>query len=212
MIIASERHQKTSEWSRVVPVYNAASTRIASADQIDELTSGELSDHLFDKAIGLPWVFYTSSDFIAAILRFFLQILPALIVDGLLVLFKRKPMVMKIQRIFFYSENAVRHFANNEFVFDNSKFKDLALNLSKDDKEDFHLDARVPMMEYLKKSYIVTKEVILNETAESAARARKKVPYWRALGWMIKLFVVYIAYKLSIFFMNLLKIYFELKE
>lgn len=204
MIIASERHKKESKLSNAIPVYNAAATRTLSVQKIEEVTP-LLENYFFDKAIGTPGMLIVPNNFIACVFRFFLQILPALIIDGLLILLKRKPMVLKLQRILIYSENAVEHFLQNEFIFDNRKFTDLGLMLCKDDKEDFYMLPRLPMMQYFIKSFIVSKEIVCNETAESAARARKKTPYWKAFGWAIKLFAFYVAYKLVFYFYKFLE-------
>lgn len=206
MIVVSERHKKGCEFPDAIPVYNAASTRVFTADDVEAMYP-HLRDHLLDQAIGLPWVVRAPNNFIAGFFRFFLQIFPALIIDGLLVLFKRKPKVMKLQRILAFTENALEFFVKNQLSFDNRKFNGLGANLHKDDKEDFNLLPQTPMMEYLIKSFITTRENVLKETAESAARAKRKEPYYKAFGWMIKLFVLYLGYKLLFFFYGVVKNY-----
>lgn len=194
MIIASERNKKGSELLEAIPVYNAAGVRCFTINTFMEANL-QLQDHLFDRAIGIPSLVVAPNNFIARILQFFLQILPAVFIDALLVLFKRKPMVLKMQRILIYSEHAVEHFQQNEFFFENSKYIGLGTNLAEDEKDDFSLIPRLPMLEYIVNSFIVSKVTVCNETAESAARAKKKTPYWKALGWVIKSLFLYIVYK-----------------
>lgn len=198
MIIASEKHKKGSEWLKVIPVINAAGVRSFEMDTFEHANS-KLRDHLFDRAIGTPWMVAVPNNFVAGIFRFFLQIVPAMFFDALLVLFKRKPMVLKMQRVLIYSEHAVEHFLRNDFVFDNGKYEELGTELCEDDKEDFYLLPRLPMLQYIIKSFIVSKEIVCNETAESAARAKKKTPYWQALGWVIKSIFLFVVYRAMCF-------------
>lgn len=207
MIIASERHQKDRHRLNAIPVYNAASVHKFTFKTLRSLID-KVSDHFLENAIGTPYVMMVKNYRLAAIIRFLSQIVPALLIDTILRVKKRPPIVMKYQRILRYSEKAVDHFISNEFKFDTNKYQDLGRNLHKDDEEDFYSLPRNPMMEYFIKSHIVTKEVVLNETAECAARAKKKIPYWKALGWVIKALVAFIAYKILLLFYGIARNHF----
>lgn len=195
MIIASERHKKGSQSSDAIPVYNAAAVHEFTLKTVLSLID-QLSDHFFEKAIGNPHVIIVENNILGNILRFLLQIVPALLIDGILLVMKRKPLIMKYQRILRYSEKAVEKFIEHEFEFETCKYQSLGWNLHKDDADDFYLLPRKPILEYFFTSLVVSKENVLKETAESSARAKKKIPYWRALGWFIKALFLFIAYKI----------------
>lgn len=207
MIIASEKHKKGSQRFEAIPVYNAASVHeftlkemLAAVDQLE--------DHYLENAIGIPHITLVESKLLGTILKFLYQIVPALLIDGCLLIAGRKPLILKYQRILQYSEKAVEHFVVHAIDFETSKYQSLGRNLHKDDAEDFYLLPRNPMMKYFLTSHIVSKESVLNETAECAARAKKKTPYWRALGWAIKALFLFIIYKVVLLFYATVKMSF----
>lgn len=198
MIIAAEKHKKGSEWQDTIPLYNAAALSTFELKTAHASTH-QTKDIYFDKAIGLPTLWIVECKYFAYILSIFLQILPALLIDTFYAISGRKRFVMKLQRILKYTEDSLSHFVLNEFKFENSKFKELGYKLHEDDKEDFNLEPRVPLMEYIVKSFIVSKEIVCGETAESAERARKKIPMYIAMGWVLKAILFFIVYKILTF-------------
>lgn len=195
MIIASEKHKKGSQWLDAIPVYNAASVHKFTLKTILSLVD-QLSDHYLENAIGIPHVTIVENKLLGSFLRFLYQIVPALLVDGCLLIAGRKPLIMKFQRILRYTEKSVEHFVTHDIEFETKNYQGLSQNLHKDDADDFYLLPRNPMMQYFFTSHIVSKVSVLNETAECAARAKKRTPYWRALWWAIKALFLFIVYKI----------------
>lgn len=198
MIIAAEKHKKGSQRQDTIPVYNAAALHTFDL-KTSYLMTSQAKDIYFDRAIGLPTLLIVNCKYFAYVLSIFLHIIPALLIDTILAFLGRKRFVMKLQRVLKYTEDSLSHFILNEFSFDNSKFEALGQNLHEDDKEDFNLVPRVPLIEYLVKSLIVSKEIVCGETAESAERAKKKIPIYKAIGWFIKAILLFIVYKILIF-------------
>lgn len=198
MIIASEKHKKESKWQDTIPLYNAAAVHNFDLKSA-RLITYHAKDVYFDRAIGLPTLTIAECRYFANFLSIFLQIIPALLIDTIFAVSGRKPCVMKLQRILKYTEDSLSHFVLNEFKFDTSKFQGLGHGLHEDDKADFNLLPRVPLMEYFVKSLIISKETVCNETAKSAERAKKKIPYYMAMGWALKILVVFIVCKCSTF-------------
>lgn len=197
MIIASEKHQKAKERNQVVPVYNASAVWRFSCRELMQHT--EQFNIYYEKAIGLPSITITSSEMWGAFLIFLYQILPALLVDGILLIARRKPVLLKFQRIFKHTVRSLEHFSKHEFSFENKKFNALGENLQDDYEKEFYMKPRLELIPYLMQAHLVSKEVVLNETAECAARAKKREPYWKALWWIIKILYFYFLYKITIF-------------
>lgn len=198
MIIASEKHKKGSQWEDTVPLYNAAAVHNFDLKTAC-LTTHHAKDVIFDKAIGSPSLIIVKCRYVAYFLSIFLHIIPALLIDALSTVMGRKPIVMKLQRVLKLTEDSLSHFVLNEFKFDTSKFQGLGHNLHEDDREDFSLLPRLPLIEYLVKSLMVSKETVCNETAESTERAKKKIPYYRAIGWVLKFLFMFVVYKFLTF-------------
>lgn len=208
MIIASAKHCKGTERKKAIPVYNAAAVHLIAHEMLVQV-SDSLHDHLFNKAIGLPSLIYTDCRYYAGIMIVLQQLIPAVLIDTLLILMKRKPMIMKLQRIIRHSEVALDYFINHDFNFEKEKFNLLGTNLHEDDKHDFYMWPRTEKFEYMRQAHIVSKEIILNETAECAARAKKRTPYYKALTLALKSFNCYLAYNAGIFVYKLAAKHFD---
>lgn len=206
MIIASEKHQKANGSGQVIPVYNASAVWRFSARELMQHT--EKFNIYYENSIGLPSLTITSSEIWGTFMIFLYQIVPALLVDGILLIAKRKPMLVRFQRIFKHTVKSLEHFSCHEFSFENSKFNALGENLKDDYEKDFYLKPRLELIPYLLRAHLVSKEVVLNETAECAARAKKREPYWKALWWIIKALFFLFVYRLAIFVYNFLSNFF----
>lgn len=206
MIIASEKHQKANGLGQDIPVYNASAVWRFSARELMQHT--EKFNIYYEKSIGLPSLTITSSEVWGTFLIFLYQIVPAFLVDGILLIARRKPMLIRFQRIFKHTVNSLEHFSRHEFSFENSKFNALGENLNDDHENDFYMKPRLELIPYLLRAHLVSKEVVLNETAECAARAKKREPYWKALWWIIKSLFFYFVYMLAIFVYNIVSNHF----
>lgn len=110
--------------------------------------------------------------------------------------------MMKYQRMAEYAERSLQYFAKNKFTFDNDNYLSLGQNICDADKNDFCMKFKSDKFEYFRKGYIVSKEILLNETAESAAIAKKRAPYYKVLSFSMKALFFAILYKILIFFMK----------
>ena len=204
MIMASKKHQKGSEGSKKIPVYNASSIHQFDLEVLRKLQEST-KDHPYERTIGIPSATVTNCETFGLILWFFYQIVPALLIDMILKTLGKKPQVMKLQRILVHSERTLRHFMYNHFTFDTQKFLSLADNLHEDDKKKFWLVPQTPITEYLRQSHFVSKEIVLNETKECEARALKRLPFWKALTWFSKALLFFLIYKTSFYIFEILK-------
>lgn len=205
IIVASAKDQKTEEALPDIPIYNAASLVTISMHEMLQLVKPLHENHLFEKSIGLPSMIITKCDFFAAILIFFLQIIPAVLIDSYLKLNKKKPQLMKFQRLLYSAEITASFFIHHKFTFATENFLQLGWNVHSSDKKDFSMQPQMDKLEYFRQGYFVSKEIILNETEQSEVRAKKRVPYWKALSVVIKAMFYAILYNLAIYFVKFVK-------
>lgn len=76
---------------REIPIYNAASLKRFTYDSLKTEVQMLVSNFPAAHQFGLPSVTFTRCSYYAELIRLFRCIIPALIVDGILVLTKNKP-------------------------------------------------------------------------------------------------------------------------
>ena len=79
-------------FSSEIPIYNSASVKMVSFDVLVRSTDSLFEETPVKQAIGLPTHVFTECKFYGYTVIFFLQILPAIIIDGILKLLGKKPM------------------------------------------------------------------------------------------------------------------------
>lgn len=168
-----------------VPVYNAASIRLVAFNAIRDFCGVE-SEYPSMQAISPPHVTFTNCVYFAWILRIFRNLIPALIIDGLLRLANRKPKLLKIQRIIFMSEAALKYFAMRTFTIDNYKFIDLSLLIPDNEQADFSMKlSDFSNFECCRMIYLNGLIEIFKESPEDFPKARKR--YARIL-WITRIY------------------------
>lgn len=195
MILASAKDQKSDEMPTEAPVYNAASIRTISIQQLQEAAKSLMENNPLENSIGLPSIIFTKYKLCLIFFTIYLQILPALLIDGLLILFCKKPKLMKYQRIVANVENSLIFFTSNIFHFETDKFSELSRNVCIEDQKEFNMKPVLDLFEYFRQGYLVTKKIILKEFEENEIAAKKKRPYFKALAMMFKLFNYALCYK-----------------
>lgn len=202
MIAASAKDQKSNKMAVDIPVYNAASVATVSLPQLMEISKSIVPYHPLEKSIGLPSLYITKHRSIGMFLLFWFQIVPALLVDIALRAFKRKPFVMKYQRILANVENSLVFFSSNVFTFETDRYLNLVRSVKGADRQDFDMNLKMDKFEYLRQGYLVSKEIILKETEKNEEIAKSRRPYWRALTIMMKLTFYTILYKAAVALLN----------
>ncbi|KAJ8958396.1 hypothetical protein NQ318_002178 [Aromia moschata] len=106
---------------------------------------------------------------------FFYQFLPALLVDGLLLVLGRKPMLVKVIRRIFIANCAMQYFLLNEWVFNNSKLLALENLLLPEDKQSFSYQKDHELtqpMAFFTAGLMGARRYLLNEPDSTMAQAK----------------------------------------
>ncbi|XP_075158474.1 fatty acyl-CoA reductase wat-like [Haematobia irritans] len=184
-----------------IPIYHTAMcphTGQTYAEYIKlTLDQGLFEEAAFEKNLLLPGVHFTENNFIFMFLIFFKQILPAILADLLLLLFGRKPGVLKAQRRIFTTLNVLLPFTSNTFKSDGiSNFEDMLEELH---GTEFNIDIvktgheKSTIVAIARKTMYAVREILWKEDPSTLPRARKILKVKKILYRLIQL---YLAYKL----------------
>jgi alcohol-forming fatty acyl-CoA reductase len=187
-----------------IPIFNAASIKVLTynsmAMDISLLARLVPSVNMF----GLPHITYTTCVYYAWLIRIFRNILPALILDGILKITGNKPKLMKIQRIKVNAENALQYFYQHNFRFNHFNFIDLNLDIPAHEKDEFSINDKYVMNNrtFYVNALRTCKKVLLKETEQDEEIARKRYPYIYVITRTIHLLFLYTCYKVLQFVFN----------
>ncbi|XP_068621838.1 fatty acyl-CoA reductase 1 [Battus philenor] len=158
-----------------VPVYNCC------AGDLNNITIGrllELGVKVMEEAPlgGMLWRAggaVTTSKTVYYLKVLLLHLLPALLVDIILWVIGRKPMLVKIQRRIYMANIALRYYITQQWTFSNENFVKLRSVIKKEDKENFFYDLEsIDQFEFFRLGCIGGKKYLLNEREEDIPKAR----------------------------------------
>ncbi|XP_006624031.1 putative fatty acyl-CoA reductase CG5065 isoform X1 [Apis dorsata] len=117
-------------------VYNATSYQIHRISNKEMIKMGlKLNEEMpFEGIIWYPQTFITSNRFLYFVLTLLIHVIPALIIDEILKITGRQPMLMKLHKIIYSHVTQLSYFLHNEWIFYNFKMLDI-------------LDMQVPLAE-----------------------------------------------------------------
>ncbi|KAJ8922245.1 hypothetical protein NQ315_004182 [Exocentrus adspersus] len=138
-ILIATRETTVSNDLNHVEVYNIAAGKenTISNRQLIELGGDLTWDVPFTQLLWYPSFSMTNNSYRYYITFLLYHLLPALLLDGLLKLIGKKPMLVKIQRKVYIANMALIYFMRNSFVFANDKAKDLSNRLIHSEKQTF---------------------------------------------------------------------------
>ncbi|XP_044261531.1 putative fatty acyl-CoA reductase CG5065 [Tribolium madens] len=129
---------------------------------------------------------------------YFYHLLPALLLDGLLKIMGKKPMLVKIQRRIFVANMALEYFSRNQWEFLNDKAVELQKDLLEEDYGSFQYgEDDVEPYDYFVKATMGGRRYLLKEDDDSLEQAKKHsrrmwilsrlftVVWYLALVWLI---------------------------
>ncbi|EAT43246.1 AAEL005296-PA [Aedes aegypti] len=130
------------------------------------------------------------------VLFFFFQIIPSMLLDALLKLSGRKPMLLRLQRRIFDATISLMYFTENEWVFKTDNFRALQSELLEQDRETFDINYITNgLSTYFAVCILGARRYLFKEKDDTIPAAKKKM---RRLMWIhgtIKYaFFVFIGY------------------
>ncbi|CAL1678653.1 unnamed protein product [Lasius platythorax] len=124
-----------------------------------------------------PSALFTESLIMHYVLTILWHILPAILIDLLLKLSGRRPMILGLQRKVYVTNRAVQHFMCNEWKFDNTNSRDLMSLIPSNNREMFSIDlSDFNVEKYARNALIGAKKYLLHEDMNrlDAAKAHRK--------------------------------------
>ncbi|CAH1642239.1 unnamed protein product [Spodoptera littoralis] len=101
------------------------------------------------------------------------HLLPAILVDTLLWLIGKKPMLVKIQRRIYIANLALSYYLTQQWTFDNTNFVHLRSVLKHSDTKQFYYDLETTdLVEYFTKCCLGGRKFLLKEKDENLPKAR----------------------------------------
>ena len=150
-----------------VHVYNVSFYEIRRVPQQQMIEMGFAITEIapLEGIIWYPRTTLTGNPFYYNLLTFFLHLLPALLIDGLLKLRGREPMLLKIHKQVYFATQKLAHFINNEWTFHNTKMKSILMEeVPMPEREIFGFDySNIDDLGYLTGCILGAKRYLLNE-------------------------------------------------
>ena len=150
-----------------VHVYNASfyEIRRVCQQQMIEMGFAVTETAPFEGIIWYPRTTLTGNPFYYNLLTFFLHLLPALFIDGLLKLRGREPMLLKIHKQVYFATQKLTPFTHNEWAFHNTKMRSILMEeVPMPEREIFGFDYRIiDELEYLRNCIFGAKHYLLKE-------------------------------------------------
>ncbi|XP_076256706.1 putative fatty acyl-CoA reductase CG5065 isoform X1 [Rhynchophorus ferrugineus] len=179
----------------------------ASNNNINNVTTGEMIDMGADLSWKYPLsdiLWYpngsiTTCMFYHYIRVIFYHILPALVVDGLLILIGKKPMLLKVQRKIYIANMALQYFVTQEWKFINEKGSQLESEILPEDVDNFGFCRDSDAYEYFKNSLLGARQHLLKDDLSTLPRARVNYKRMYAL-YLICNTVIYVGLAYLFFF------------
>ncbi|XP_063926597.1 fatty acyl-CoA reductase 1-like [Zophobas morio] len=155
----------------------------------------------FDSVLWYPKIKITNCYYSYIFRMIMYQLVPALLVDGLLKLMGKQPMITKIQRKIHAASIALAYFTHNNWTFVNHKFLNLQDELLPADAHDFRFQEFVtPMYPFLLNCSVGLKKYLLKESND-ADKAKKNM----LKMWVLAQFVNFLWY-LGLFWLVFIRI------
>lgn len=201
-IIVSAWKRAQNPESTELPIYNMASTsKGISNGAMMELGYSVNRRYPVSGMLWIPSSWTTSNMTWYQINAVLFHFIPAVVIDTILKLIGKKPMLLDVQKRIHIATMALGYFTTKHWVFGNTRFLALNNEVPIEDKEDFDYDFQdVDAYEYFRTAVKMGKKTLLNED-EDEVLPRTRVAI-RRLEWLDKLttysvrgFLVWLAYR-----------------
>ncbi|XP_033224121.1 putative fatty acyl-CoA reductase CG5065 [Belonocnema kinseyi] len=204
MIIASwKRGLQTITRDPSIHVYNCCSGDIKSVSTREVIDTGiQITDEIpLGGILWFPGVTITTNKTIFFILMLFYHLIPAYLVDGILKLAGKKPMLVKLQRKVYTANSSLEYFLMNVWKFKNDNFLGLLTNLPPGDAEAFGYEYfSFDIREYFRWCIVGAKKYLLHESMDKLNE--DKIQYER-MRWIDRIFKVWLAIGFSWLFVKM---------
>ncbi|XP_067215894.1 putative fatty acyl-CoA reductase CG8306 [Linepithema humile] len=180
--------------SKSIPVFNVTQSNITPITwrEVLDMGRGIIHDNPFDGQVWYPDDDMRSSKFVHNLFVFFFHIIPAYLIDFLMLIFRQKRFMVRIQKRISVGLEVLQYFTTREWVFHNRKILTMFDELLPADKKRFrtYVEANVDKMEYLKNVVLGTRQYCMKEDLSSLPRARRN----QKIMYVLHITTVYLFY------------------
>ncbi|XP_051155914.1 putative fatty acyl-CoA reductase CG5065 isoform X2 [Leptopilina boulardi] len=188
------------EKTKHIPVYNITQSGVMPITWGEILEKGKkvVREYPFEGAIWYPDGDIRKSKFIHNLFVFFFHLIPAYFIDFLMLLFRQKRFMVRVQKRISDGLEVLQYFTTREWVFHNTNLLILWGDMSPKDKEIFPIDfLTIDEMEYIKHVVLGARQYCMKENLSSLPRARMH----QKILYAIHLFAVYSFYLGILYYM-----------
>ncbi|XP_066589751.1 putative fatty acyl-CoA reductase CG5065 [Prorops nasuta] len=176
-----------------MPVINITQSGVLPITYGEIVSKGKLisREYPFEGSVWYPDGDIRKSKFIHNLFLFFFQLLPAYFIDFLMLIFRQKRFMVRIQKRIFDGLELLQYFTTREWIFHNTNFLILFDEMSPKDKKIFPIDLlAINMEDYMKDVLLGARQYCMKEKLETLPRARM---HHRML-YIIHILTVYLFY------------------
>ncbi|XP_034933679.1 putative fatty acyl-CoA reductase CG5065 [Chelonus insularis] len=173
-----------------VPVYNVTQSGVVPVTwgEIVERGKKVAFNYPFETCIWYPGGDIHSSKFVHNLIVFFFHIIPAYIIDFLLLIFRQKRFMVHVQKRITDGLEVLQYFTTRDWIFHNTNLLNLWEEMNLQDKKIFPIDfLAVDESEYIKYIILGARQYCMKEKLESLPRAR----VLQRILWVIHVTTVY---------------------
>ncbi|XP_076303169.1 putative fatty acyl-CoA reductase CG5065 isoform X2 [Lasioglossum baleicum] len=183
----------TTEKSKTMPVYNITQSGILPITWGEIVERGKKVGHKypFEGQIWYPDGDIRSSKLMHNIFVFFFHIIPAYFIDFLMLIFRQKRFMVRIQKRISDGLEVLQYFTTREWAFHNTNLLIMWGEMSPKDKEIFPIDfIAIDVEDYMKNCILGARQYCMKENLSTIPKARRH----QAMMYVIHLIAVYSFY------------------
>ncbi|XP_063708794.1 uncharacterized protein LOC134837352 [Culicoides brevitarsis] len=172
-----------------LPIYNCATGKTNVAEMTGPVLLEASRKYPLSLAIWVPNGTITSSPFIYFFVNIFVHVLPAILLDTVLKLAGKPPMLLRLQRKVTNAGDALRYFVTKRFDMRCQNYISLPEFILPDDKPAFDFivhEENVDRYKYMMDQVIAGRVYLLKDPMENLPAARKKMKILVAIDFAVK--------------------------
>ncbi|KAK0084560.1 hypothetical protein PV325_006789 [Microctonus aethiopoides] len=173
-----------------IPVFNVTQSGVVPITWSEVVEKGKrvAYDYPFDAGIWYPGGDIRSSKFVHNLFVFFFHILPAYFIDFLMLIFRQKRFMVRIQKRISDGLEVLQFFTTREWIFHNTNLLNLWEEMNPKDKKLFPIDfLAVDEQQYMKNIILGARQYCMKESLDTLPRAR----IYQKMLWVLHNVTVY---------------------
>ncbi|XP_017891030.1 putative fatty acyl-CoA reductase CG5065 isoform X2 [Ceratina calcarata] len=192
-LIAIAQKTATGEKKQSIPVYNISQSGVQPITWGEVLGKGKkvAYQYPFEGQVWYPGGDIHTSKFLHNLILFFFHIIPAYFIDLLMLIFRQKTFMVRLQRRITVGLELLQFFTTREWIFHNTNVMIMWDEMSPKDKELFPVDFLVvDLTEYIKNSILGARQYCMKEDLSTLPKARRH----QAVMYVVHIVSIYLFY------------------